>query len=47
MIRVMRDGEVIFQTENIHEYAEWMVKKDYKLKEIVVYKGDDNEYSNS
>jgi hypothetical protein len=47
MIRVLQDGKVIFQTENLHEYAEWMVVQDYKLKEIVIYKGDDHEYSNS
>jgi hypothetical protein len=40
MIRVLRDGKVIFKTDNLHEYAEWMIVQDYKLKEIVITKGE-------
>ena len=43
MIRIIKDGKVIYETDDIYKAGDEMLFHDYDVKEIVVYRNP--EYS--
>ena len=41
MIRIVRDGEVVFESESLYEIADWLYYEEEEVKEMEVRRNEE------